>query len=158
MSEAVKVRPEVKKAAKLLDETIPGWHWRVDPERLQMDDCSMCMLGQTFGADAELAIGRELYPKEWKEAAQELADQWNIDDYKEALTAGSMEGYEIGLHFFRTLMKKGKIGKVKFSSLDRACYGDVDNCEWISEIADRRAADPNGKPKRKRSRKQKVSQ
>jgi len=158
MSEAVKIRPAVKKAAKLLDETIPGWHWRVDPERLRMDDCSMCMLGQTFGADAELAIGKELYPKEWKEAAQELADSWGMDDYKEALADKRMEGYEIGIHFFRTLMNEGKIGRAKFNDLNRACYGFVDNCEWISEIADRRAADPNGepKPKRKRARRRKA--
>lgn len=154
--------PQVKNAAKLLDEVIPGWHWRVDEKKLEMSNCNMCMLGQTFGLKAEMGIAKELHPKEWEKAAREAAIvelECNTDydgkPFKPSegaikATIKKIDGYTIGLGFFRN-----RAGGDLPKDLNRACEGDVDNCEWISEIADRRAQDvaagkePEVKSKRK---------
>jgi hypothetical protein len=39
----------VANGVKLLDEKLPEWREHVDPEILQMDSLSDCILGQTYG-------------------------------------------------------------------------------------------------------------
>lgn len=41
--------------AEFLDENIPGWEERVNPNRLIMNDCLSCVLGQLYG-DFDVAL------------------------------------------------------------------------------------------------------
>lgn len=44
------MKAEVEKGIKLLDEKVPGWRERIDPDSLDMSDCFQCILGQLFGS------------------------------------------------------------------------------------------------------------
>lgn len=143
----VKVSPSVKKAAKLLDKVIPGWHNRVNVDKLDMGDCATCMLGQTFGLDAEMGIAKELYPEEWQKAALKVVKEHMAYNYPVPFTGTPKEyleqhpedidGYAIGRRFFRARAWRKKVPV----HLEEACSGNAENCEWIAEIADRRALD-----------------
>ena len=117
--QAAKSARHVRNAARVLDKVIPGWHRRVDLEKLNMNECTMCMLGQTFGEDAETAIAKELYPEEWAE----VKEQTFLTD-----------GYRIGINF---LSKRNVYTK----SLSAACSGTIDACVWAEAVAERRARD-----------------
>lgn len=40
------LEPRVRCGAEFLDERLPGWAEMIDIERLEMEDCSQCVLGQ----------------------------------------------------------------------------------------------------------------
>src|SRR5688572_23142249 len=61
-------REAVRRGAKLLDKLIPGWHQRMRPEQLRMSNASLCAAGQLFGNRVEMAIAKEMYPEEHREA------------------------------------------------------------------------------------------
>lgn len=44
------IAERVAAGAAFLDEREPGWVDRIDPRRLDIADCSRCVLGQLFGA------------------------------------------------------------------------------------------------------------
>jgi hypothetical protein len=43
----------VARGVAKLDELRPGWHNKVDLAKLDLSNCSLCVLGQVFGEDAE---------------------------------------------------------------------------------------------------------
>lgn len=54
MNESKVTRPEslatrVRRGVALLDEKVPGWHQRIDVDRLFITSCERCVLGQLFG-------------------------------------------------------------------------------------------------------------
>lgn len=161
-TEQTEVSKEVKSAARLLDRTIPGWHKRIDLDKLNMGDCTVCMLGQTFGVDAELGIAKELYPEEWKEAALDEIKYWmsgdeptkesSMEEVEAFIKKHGVDGYSIGLNFFRRLRSKRKIGMAPWENLDKACDGRTNECEWAAEITDRLAKDEDQPSTTKRKR------
>lgn len=56
-------REGVRKAALMLDEEVPGWENRIDPETLDMGDCHNCALGQIFGPRVEGKLWQILGPE-----------------------------------------------------------------------------------------------
>lgn len=40
---------KAKRGAKFLDEEIPGWAKRIDLDKLDLQCCGLCPLGQLFG-------------------------------------------------------------------------------------------------------------
>lgn len=50
---------EIKEGMKLLDQEVPGWRGKVDPNWLIMNNCTHCILGQLFGnySDGADALG-----------------------------------------------------------------------------------------------------
>lgn len=103
----------IHKQAKMLDAEIPGWHKLVNPETLEMSSCSMCVLGQVFGLPMEQKLREILKDK----CPPILPEQ---ERYADAA-------------FSRGLMY---INKVARSS---SGFGTVGTCEWVEEIAERRA-------------------
>ncbi len=43
----------VQRGAQWLDERVPDWETRIDLETLNIDDGTVCVLGQVFAADAD---------------------------------------------------------------------------------------------------------
>jgi hypothetical protein len=68
------VEERVAAGCAWLDQHQPGWVEEINLDELQMDDCAMCVLGQTFGDywESPLVAGR---PDTWDEldAYDELA-------------------------------------------------------------------------------------
>ena len=56
---AITRRSRVLAGARLLDEQCPKWEKDIDLERLEMDSCRRCILGQLFGDynNGKLALG-----------------------------------------------------------------------------------------------------
>ena len=52
----------VRTGVALLDEKVPGWFERIDLDRLDMDSCARCVLGQLFGSfvRGSLAVGFDM--------------------------------------------------------------------------------------------------
>jgi hypothetical protein len=44
---------EIERGAAWLDENEPGWERRIDVGKLRLQDCSVCVLGQTFLEQAQ---------------------------------------------------------------------------------------------------------
>ena len=101
-------KPYIKEAAQMLDKEIPGWHNLVNPETLNMSDCSRCVLGQTFGLPMEQKL-------------QEIL--------------GDKCPQPLGAPFSRGLRYLNARG------WDGTGFGTKGTCEWVEEIADRRAAE-----------------
>lgn len=121
------MRRSTKRGALLLDKMIPGWHRRVNLERLTMSSLSLCMLGQLFGQQAETAIAKEMFPEEWQATADSVQGR---------------SGYSIGLRMIRQWVTgKGKQEREEHDFLDRACSGYDTKCYWAEEVAERIAAE-----------------
>lgn len=60
------VEERVAAGAAWLDEHHPGWENDVDLDKLRMDDCALCVLGQTFGDYWESPLA-ESRPETWSE-------------------------------------------------------------------------------------------
>src|SRR4051794_6042993 len=45
-----KLRRRVRRGARLLDEKVPDWPSRIDPELLDMSSPNSCIVGQTFAS------------------------------------------------------------------------------------------------------------
>jgi hypothetical protein len=43
------IEARVRRGAALLDERVPGWMERINLERLRLEDCRACVLGQLYG-------------------------------------------------------------------------------------------------------------
>ena len=43
------IKEQVAAGARKLDEVVPGWHLRVDLNKLDMQHTSNCVLGQVYG-------------------------------------------------------------------------------------------------------------
>lgn len=139
-----KVTPELRayygegvtKGAKLLDRILPGWAKHIKLNRLDMDDVNMCMLGQLFGRDTEMALAKEMYPEEY--AKYETSS-----------------GYSTGLAFFRNWVSKALSISARsrrnseYMFLHKACAGAPIECLWAEQIAERLAKEEgdNGKTK-----------
>ena len=50
-------RQRARRGAEYLDDVDPGWHARLDPDRLVLADGACCVLGQLHG-DFRLGLGR----------------------------------------------------------------------------------------------------
>lgn len=54
------LQPLVAHGASYLDDVVPDWFTRINPDELNMDSCYTCLLGQLYGefteGRAELAI------------------------------------------------------------------------------------------------------
>jgi hypothetical protein len=46
---AAELAPRVERGAALLDRAEPGWHLRIARDRLAMESCDRCVLGQLHG-------------------------------------------------------------------------------------------------------------
>lgn len=134
-AEGINIREErvaVAKGAKLLDQLLPGWHKQVKLSKLDMENGSLCMMGQLFGRSVEGKLAREMYPEEMREA-----NGWN--GYNKALGVPAWAGGDL----IHTLMEKlGLASKAKpedqYEALDHACSGRHDNkCLWADEVAKR---------------------
>ena len=115
------LREATKRGARLLDQMLPGWHKRMRPEHLDMSSTSLCALGQLFGTDVEMSIGKEMFPEEWNKhfirkrtgygVGKELITIWSSD--KDAETLKNAEFLRI------------------------ACAGYDTQCFWAEEVAER---------------------
>ena len=90
-------RIAVQRAAAMMDRIVPGWHHRLNLQKLEMADCTRCALGQLFGSDVETGIAKEMYPELWeKKAATDgfTAALWGGDrprDYSEGMLSALLE-------------------------------------------------------------------
>lgn len=55
------VEERVRNGAAFLDERVPGWRERVDPDELAIQQCDYCVLGQVFGSVADGCASLALY-------------------------------------------------------------------------------------------------
>lgn len=103
----------VKLAALMLDREIPGWEDMVDIHDFQMFSCHKCVLGHVFGPKMEARL------------AAILGDKTpSTDAYAEPFSRGSAYlRARIGYQFDHPLF--GAFG--------------ASECDWIKEIAERRA-------------------
>ena len=136
------LKESVHTAAAVLDKTIPGWHNRVNLKQLKMSDCTQCMLGQTFGLEAEMSIAKELHPKLWNKAKADLLEGgWYYGD-----DDSDISGYDIGIQYFQNMLEAEKISSHEYEAIDDACRGSSAlKCLWANEIADRQAKDQDEK-------------
>ena len=44
----MRFKKEIEEGIKLLDETMPDWRSRIDPQFLEMHNCEACILGQLY--------------------------------------------------------------------------------------------------------------
>ena len=112
------LKDTIHTAAKMLDKEIPGWHNLVNPETLKMADCSMCVLGQVFGIPMEEKL-RGI-----------LGDRCPpLHPSQHAVPATA---YLRGSSFV--------------NGQGQSCrgFGESGTCEWVEEIAERRAREETG--------------
>lgn len=78
---------EIKAGMALLDEKVPGWREKVNPQQLNMAYCFTCILGQVFGEYTHglkrlgIADDEEVYSEfdpETNEQAQNLGFQSKV--------------------------------------------------------------------------------
>ena len=125
----------VHKGAKLLDKILPGWHTKVNLERLNMGSGTMCMMGQLFGDRVEGALAKEMYPDLMEEVKKE-----HLDGYTRAFPGWGYNDETNATSIIRCLMDKlGIHNKAYFEALDRVCSGHDNKCLWAEEIAARSA-------------------
>lgn len=137
-------RAAVAKGAALLDKILPGWYNEINLNTLEMDDGSMCMMGQLFGAGIESDLAREMYPKEMEEITKDLElDEWGMDD-----SEGYNKALQIRFHkhsnFIKYLMKKHGVDRkmaAHYTALYAVCDGHDTKCFWAEAIAERKAND-----------------
>ena len=108
----------VNRGAALLDRILPGWHKRLRLDKLMMKDINLCVLGQLFGTDTEMALAREMYPKEF-------IDRNNC-------------GYSAGK---RIIGNMASIELEDYRTLAQVCSGIDAKCEWANAVAERLVAD-----------------
>lgn len=65
VTERTSLASRVRAGVALLDREEPGWFKRVDLARLNVGSCSMCVLGQLFGAYASGVAELDLYFTVW---------------------------------------------------------------------------------------------
>lgn len=68
----------VKRGAMLLDEKLPGWHNRVNPDVLNINDCSKCVIGQLA------CINEWRDPVEFERAVKTIFGReygWDVNNY-----------------------------------------------------------------------------
>ena len=128
-------REAVKRGAQLLDELVPGWHRRIDLERLEMTDINLCILGQLFGYEAELALGKELYPELWDAFNKARGCGYGIG----SSVLGSLVGVTDSQSYNRDICGAPEGTDARF--LAEACSEGTDKCTWAEEIAERLAKD-----------------
>lgn len=137
MAETTK-QEKVAQAACLMDKIVPGWYKAITPERLRMESCSMCMLGQVFGINIEKTIVKTVYAKEYAEAvALRLANDLDTSGYGIAAGNSPFRGRLVN----RIMRKLGieESEKAAYLALEDVCAGNT-KCEWVHEIATRLAA------------------
>lgn len=121
--------PEAKaeattRGAKLLDTLVPGWHKKVQADRLWMSNPRLCLLGQLFGKNAETSIAKEMFPEEWKIAM-----------------ANDESGYGFGSRKIERLVHGDPELARENQFLALACRGIDTKCDWAREVAERVARD-----------------
>ena len=109
------LKEQIREAAQMLDREIPGWHTLVNPETLQMSSCSMCVLGQVFGIPMENKL-RDI-----------LGD--SCPPLHEQQVRVPEAAYLRGIKYLSDRRRSA------------AGFGTQGKCEWVEEIATRRAAD-----------------
>lgn len=111
----------VKRAAKFLDKEIPGWWNMIDPETLQMSNCNLCAMGQIFGSKNE-------------EKLAEIIDEENFTKIKERILRNPATGaFDAGVNYLYRVCGLTSNHEEVFP------FGFSGRCEWIKEIATRRA-------------------
>lgn len=142
-------RENVRRGAKLLDKLVPGWHNKMKPETLRMEDGALCAMGQLFGGKTELSIAKELYPELWKEHRHSCRAQGDASNGFALAFFGvnSHDEYmpEYGLvhKIFDRLkwrsQKEKMLAQEDLLFLRIACSGDPSlKCMWAEEVAERR--------------------
>lgn len=117
------LQKRITEAAKMLDHEVPGWYNMIDIEQLEMANCMLCTLGQLFGSKNEQKL-------------QTILDQKTYAEIK-AETKGVPFSFTKGLTYLRI---KGYQYNDKYESAIGS-FGSTGKCEWIKEIATRRAND-----------------
>ena len=87
-----------------------------------MLNINLCVLGQLFGEDTELAIAKEMYPEEYKQQTPS-------------------SGYGVGMRMFESWAACGRLPSNEVSFLLRACASYDTKCYWAQEVAERLAQD-----------------
>ena len=108
----------VNKGAALLDRILPGWHRRLQLRRLDMKDIDLCVLGQLFGRDTEMALAREMYPEEFI-------------NYNSC-------GYAAGKCIISAIPD---VKREDYETLAQVCSGIDTKCEWANAVSERLIAD-----------------
>lgn len=131
----------VKKGANLLDKILPGWHNQVNVKKLDMGEPTLCMMGQLFGTKVEGKLAREMYPEEYKAAVNLYREQGNSipDGYGIALCMDDDVNLVNVIMQKRCLRSDERMAELR--ALDHVCSGYDTRCEWIEEIAQRKAQD-----------------
>lgn len=106
----------IKAAAIMLDKEIPGWHRLVDVERLEMESCSLCVLGQVFGPEKEAQL-RSIIGDRTPDYSQ--PSRW----------LNGRSGYHYGIPY---LWDRNRA---------TSPFGMSGTCEWSAEIIDRQLRD-----------------
>ena len=81
------LRARVARGAALLDRDCPGWAARISSDRLAIQMCSSCVLGQLYGDYCEgkralslwsdpVQYGFNLYQSEWPKFGPQLTPLW----------------------------------------------------------------------------------
>lgn len=129
----VEERKATAKGARLLDKILPGWYKQINLGKLQMDNGSLCMLGQLFGRGVEGRLAKEMYPEELLAPHAAVFDGYFI-----------AEAYN-GTGILKTILCKlgltGNKEKNELLALRHVCRGHNTKCLWAEEIASRLAKD-----------------
>ena len=131
-------RKSVKAAALMLDQLVPGWHRYIKPAELNMENCTLCALGQLFGDNVETSVAKVLYPELWRE-------KWWNTGFDTALWGHNILGkYNSGM-LHALCESKGLDFKQLYQGVDMGsnAFGASDElrCLWAEEAAERLASD-----------------
>ena len=125
----------VARGAALLDEKVPGWWKVIDLEKLRMQNCTNCMLGQLFGHETELALGAKMFGLPLIEKLQGLNDESEFSKLDSNYDQGYYRGIKALLGAYNSVFDGTHIGcMVKGNDV----FSDL-KCEWADIIASRRA-------------------
>jgi len=93
-------KERVARGAMLLDYLVPGWHKKIDLDRLRLSSCTDCVCGQLAFTTASKAIKRELDYDPWdawttfrRYLARKLGRREKIDLAQEILNNPSHFGF-----------------------------------------------------------------
>ena len=129
-----KERQAVSQGAKLLDKLLPGWHKKINLQKLQMHNATLCMMGQLFGDGVEGKLAEKMYPEEMAEARKHENMGWR------RAMGGIAYGERWGCNLVKKLLTKINLSAktAHYRALVHVCRGHDNRCLWAEEIAERK--------------------
>jgi hypothetical protein len=116
-------KEEITASGNMLAEHIPGWHWKVDPDQLNMSNCSWCVLGQLSDGARATGPGDISAPTPYSTMAEKLISGGI------PLPGWAVEAWAVRWSFSLPQL------------LSSSCYWAKLNQQWRAEIQRRRDAD-----------------